>query len=545
MFSSQPVTTTIISARGTITEDLVEEEQLNGVPPSIRHSHQNAPRGTSVEREEQEDDEVTSDAPYPHSRQTTLPFFVPSGNQALPVHDDNAEHPPAEGELDILPLHGLGDSTTSVPALFPHTDEDSSDPHPRLREWLALLKKAGAVIESEVAPSEGCEEAIDPRIPRCDDPVQSLQSTQSAETASDDEATNAPTATSSLPQGATAAEVEEPKRDAAYWKKRLSLVPEDMLVIVDLQNDFVPPQGSFAVAEGDQIITPTCHLMNAFLASGATVYVSRDYHPSNHCSFEAHGGPFPPHCVQGTKGSEFVEPLVQAMQPFVRNAPVPPNYLVQRSVSRQPRSPASPFKHDFLMSRTSSIYEDAPEDVELILEEDEAVDEPGGVFVVYKGFSADVDSFGAMKYHSDAVHRSPRLSRRPQGPHCNSTWTGSYLLYSSALRSDCNAPPDVMSVLKKVPLPHHIAWKTRNRQEGRRGRLMLVGLTFDYCVLDTAVNAAELTYSSSLFSSIAILVNFTRAAYVPGLGGHGTGYLSDPKDVVARVANKVSLVDLS
>lgn len=74
---------------------------------------------------------------------------------------------------------------------------------------------------------------------------------------------------------------------------------------------------------------------------------------------------------------------------------------------------------------------------------------------------------------------------------------------------------------------------------------MLVGLTFDYCVLDTAVNAAELTYSSSLFSSIAILVNFTRAAYVPGLGGHGTGYLSDPKDVVARVANKVSLVDLS
>lgn len=35
------------------------------------------------------------------------------------------------------------------------------------------------------------------------------------------------------------------------------------------------------------------------------VYYSRDWHPSNHISFKARGGPWPTHCVQGTPGAEF------------------------------------------------------------------------------------------------------------------------------------------------------------------------------------------------------------------------------------------------
>ena len=30
---------------------------------------------------------------------------------------------------------------------------------------------------------------------------------------------------------------------------------------------------------------------------------SEDYHPHDHCSFNSAGGPFPPHCVQGSMGS--------------------------------------------------------------------------------------------------------------------------------------------------------------------------------------------------------------------------------------------------
>ncbi|MEM4848914.1 MAG: isochorismatase family protein, partial [Ignisphaera sp.] len=32
---------------------------------------------------------------------------------------------------------------------------------------------------------------------------------------------------------------------------------------------------------------------------------SRDWHPPNHISFNTRGGPWPPHCVQGTEGAKF------------------------------------------------------------------------------------------------------------------------------------------------------------------------------------------------------------------------------------------------
>ena len=32
---------------------------------------------------------------------------------------------------------------------------------------------------------------------------------------------------------------------------------------------------------------------------------SRDWHPPHHVSFTERGGPWPPHCVQGTSGAEF------------------------------------------------------------------------------------------------------------------------------------------------------------------------------------------------------------------------------------------------
>lgn len=37
----------------------------------------------------------------------------------------------------------------------------------------------------------------------------------------------------------------------------------------------------------------------------AQIVFTRDAHPSNHCSFDLSGGPWPPHCVRGTMGVEF------------------------------------------------------------------------------------------------------------------------------------------------------------------------------------------------------------------------------------------------
>ena len=84
--------------------------------------------------------------------------------------------------------------------------------------------------------------------------------------------------------------------------------PGDALVVVDVQNDFLPG-GSLAVPRGDQVIAPLNRWIARFAAAGLPVYATRDWHPVDHCSFAAQGGPWPPHCVAGTPGAEFADAL--------------------------------------------------------------------------------------------------------------------------------------------------------------------------------------------------------------------------------------------
>jgi nicotinate phosphoribosyltransferase len=76
------------------------------------------------------------------------------------------------------------------------------------------------------------------------------------------------------------------------------------LLIVDLQNDFLS-RGSLAVPDAEAIIPALNAVLAEFERRGLPIIVGRDWHPANHCSFYAHGGPWPPHCVAGTPGAEF------------------------------------------------------------------------------------------------------------------------------------------------------------------------------------------------------------------------------------------------
>jgi nicotinamidase/pyrazinamidase len=95
-----------------------------------------------------------------------------------------------------------------------------------------------------------------------------------------------------------------------------SRLDREVLIIVDLQNDFCPG-GALAVPDGDAIIP----VVNQLAAEFAHVVLTQDWHPSGHGSFaSSHPGrqPFetieiaygaqtlwPDHCVQGTPGAEF------------------------------------------------------------------------------------------------------------------------------------------------------------------------------------------------------------------------------------------------
>lgn len=86
------------------------------------------------------------------------------------------------------------------------------------------------------------------------------------------------------------------------------LNPADALVIVDVQNDFLPG-GALAVGQGDAIFPALRRYIDLFRERGLSIYASRDWHPAAHCSFHAQGGIWPPHCIAGTGGAAFPEAL--------------------------------------------------------------------------------------------------------------------------------------------------------------------------------------------------------------------------------------------
>jgi len=76
------------------------------------------------------------------------------------------------------------------------------------------------------------------------------------------------------------------------------------LLVVDVQKDFCPG-GALPVPDGDRIV-PT---LNEYIADATArswlIYASRDWHPRVTRHFQMYGGPWPPHCVQGTDGASF------------------------------------------------------------------------------------------------------------------------------------------------------------------------------------------------------------------------------------------------
>src|ERR671919_446420 len=79
---------------------------------------------------------------------------------------------------------------------------------------------------------------------------------------------------------------------------------KDALIIVDVQNDFCPG-GALAVSGGDEVVAVLNRVIERFAEAGLPIFATRDWHPKKTSHFKTHGGLWPAHCVQGTKGAEF------------------------------------------------------------------------------------------------------------------------------------------------------------------------------------------------------------------------------------------------
>jgi len=98
-------------------------------------------------------------------------------------------------------------------------------------------------------------------------------------------------------------------------------MPKKALIVVDIQNDFLPPEGALAVPYADEVIAPINRLVQLPFDQ---VVATKDFHPEGHISFASrwekepfskhviHGKEevrWPDHCVMGTQGAEFPETL--------------------------------------------------------------------------------------------------------------------------------------------------------------------------------------------------------------------------------------------
>ena len=116
--------------------------------------------------------------------------------------------------------------------------------------------------------------------------------------------------------------------------KRIDLNPGDALLVVDMQDDFMPG-GALPVSEGDTIVPGVNVVMRLFSGLSLPIVLTQDWHPVGHRSFaSAHTGkkPFdlhqepgigpvfwPDHCIQGTPGADFHTDLdICAAQAIIR-----------------------------------------------------------------------------------------------------------------------------------------------------------------------------------------------------------------------------------
>lgn len=97
---------------------------------------------------------------------------------------------------------------------------------------------------------------------------------------------------------------------------------DSALVVVDMLYDFI--DGSMACQGAEGAIAGTLKAIDKLTAgtdadetgvvSTYPILFIRDHHPADHCSFAEQGGPWPPHCVQGTHGADVHEALL----PYVK-----------------------------------------------------------------------------------------------------------------------------------------------------------------------------------------------------------------------------------
>lgn len=84
----------------------------------------------------------------------------------------------------------------------------------------------------------------------------------------------------------------------------------NLVIVVDPQVDFI--EGSLKVKGASGAINNLCKFLEE-KKDDLEAFVTLDWHPHNHCSFEEFGGEWPIHCVQRTIGAAMAVQLANTL----------------------------------------------------------------------------------------------------------------------------------------------------------------------------------------------------------------------------------------
>ena len=207
----------------------------------------------------------------------------------------------------------------------------------------------------------------------------------------------------------------------------------NLLIIVDVQNDFVN-HGLFKknskVQNVKKMVDNICKKIIKCAKDKKNKWhfvLSRDYHPTGHCSHELFGK----HCLYGDKGSEINSKIVSTLKSLCSEGTINEN------------------------------------DIE----------------IVYKGFNMNTDSFGVIPYHHSYYKK--RMSDVFGVDGCSPKLKKDNIKYTGGFSLRKNSDIHFMGNIKNKDIYPYFTKK----RFPKLINIEACGLVADYCVMDTCINA--------------------------------------------------------
>ena len=337
-----------------------------------------------------------------------------------------------------------------------------------------------------------------------------------------------------------------------YIKTDVSVTSKDVLFIIDMQYDFVDNKfteytnvpsnrvfnttGSLSAPESNDIIDPIITTIKEFEKADANIIATKDYHPTNHCSFEKPGG-YHEHCIIGSKGAKIVNPIFQAIAKYKKSyiafkgfsqfcdsysavpysSTVKPSSNGKKFPTKRCGDTSSTCKTgSYLVKYTASPYPSTPNAVRAQTSF-ASVDNNN-----YIKTRADENKFLKPKPKTNFGLSIPFFKRKP--PKNDEGYGGAVYDYDRS--------PDKEAELQQFNPPSELFKDIENGEKATLQpliydkmfqdmniKIFICGLVGDICVLDTAINLRNIGYIN-----VYILIDLTRMVKI------GNKYSLSPKD---------------